>query len=303
MEEENKEQKNYSVAVSIVLAALILGGTWVYTSQNKKISSPSDQKSSSAESLPEANFNLTEDGAVLPAKWGDLGQKMASVGVIDAEKLESIYAGRGGMSEDLKKMLYAPDNGNIKITKENAAEILNLLWALGLGNKNAILEDAKEMKNPQYGGAGNFASTGGWTIAKGDAMEHYSRHPFIILTKEQQELVDRVSSGIYRPCCNNSTHFPDCNHGMAMLGLLELMASQGVSEQDMWKTALVVNSYWFPEQYATIARYFGQKGISWDKVNAKEALGINFSSGSGYQQVLSQVEQPIKRNGGGSCGV
>ena len=86
-------------------------------------------------------------------------------------------------------------------------------------------------------------------------MDHYNRHIFFKLTPEQQALVDKVSRGIYRPCCNNSTHFPDCNHGMAMLGFLELMASQGVSEQDMWKAALAVNSYWFPDTYINIATY------------------------------------------------
>ena len=59
-------------------------------------------------------------------------------------------------------------------------------------------------------------------------MNHYSMHRFIVLTPEQQALVEKVSKGIYRPCCGNSVYFPDCNHGMAMLGLLELMASQGV---------------------------------------------------------------------------
>ena len=73
-------------------------------------------------------------------------------------------------------------------------------------------------------------------------MDHYSRHTLIKLTQKQQALVDTVSRGIYRPCCGNSAHFPDCNHGMAMLGLLERMASQGASEQDMWKAALTVNS-------------------------------------------------------------
>lgn len=301
MDEENKRQKNYSVGISIVLAALILGGTWIYTSKNKEIYSSLSQKSSSVESLAE-ELDLTEESAVLPVKWGDLGQKMVSAGVIDAEKFENVYASRGGLGEDAKALLYASDNGNLKITKENSDKILNLFWALGLGNKNDIL-DKGEMRNPQYGGAGNFASTGGWTIAKGDAMEHYSSHLFMILTKEQQELVDRVSKGIYRPCCNNATHFPDCNHGMAMLGLLELLASQGASEKEMYRVALIVNSFWFPEQYETIAKYFSQKGISWDKVNAKEVLGANYSSGSGYQKVLSQVEQPVERQRGGSCGV
>src|SRR3989344_4318375 len=106
--------------------------------------------------------------------------------------------------------------GKLEITRENAELLLNLFWALGLASKNEILEKG-EMANPKYGGAGNFASTGGWTIVKGNAMDHYSSHKFFNLTPEQQALVDKVSRGIYRPCCGNSTHFPDCNHGMAML--------------------------------------------------------------------------------------
>ena len=55
------------------------------------------------------------------------------------------------------------------------------------------------MMNPAYKGAGNFASTGGWTLAKGSAMDHYNMHSLVTLTAEQQALVDRVSRGIYRP--------------------------------------------------------------------------------------------------------
>ena len=98
------------------------------------------------------------------------------------------------------------------------------------------------MTDKQFGGADKFASTGGWSLSKGNAMDHYSRHNFVVLTQAQAELVERVSKNIYRPCCNNSTYFPDCNHGMAMLGLLELMASQNISEGQMYKIALSVNS-------------------------------------------------------------
>lgn len=304
MNEENSQQnKSYAVPVSVLLAAAILAGAMIYTSNNKKNQSGSTApQNQTASSASEEQNILPADGVVLPVKWNDLGKKMISVGVIDSQKFEALYAGRGGMSEEMKKLLYGSVNGNLKITKDNSNEILNLLWALGLGNKNAIL-DAGEMRNPQYGGAGNFASTGGWTMSKGDAMGHYSMHPFIILTQEQQDLVDRVSKGIYRPCCGNSTHFPDCNHGMAMLGLLELMASQGVNEEEMYRAALAVNSYWFPDNYATIAKYFSQKGVSWDKVNAQEVLGVNFSSSSGYQRVLSEIGPVENKGGGGGCSV
>jgi len=157
------------------------------------------------------------------------------------------------------------------------------------------------MMSPSYGGAENFASTGGWTLARGNAMEHYNMHKLIALTSEQQTLVDRVSRNIFRPCCGNSTHFPDCNHGMAMLGLLELMASQGVSEQDMYKTALAVNSYWFPETYLTIATYMQQKGVAWKDVSPKEMLSAPYSSSSGYTDISSQVTLPEQVQGGGGC--
>ena len=186
------------------------------------------------------------EGTALPVGWGDLGAKMISVGVIDAEKFESLYAGSAILDDDARKLLYETDNGNLEMTQKNSGVILNLLWALGLGNKNDVL-DFGPMKDPRYGGAGNFASTGGWILAKGDAMEHYSRHPFMILTEEQQKLVERVAKNVYRPCCSNSTYFPDCNHGMAMLGFLELMASQGVGEKEMYDYAAKVNAYWFPE--------------------------------------------------------
>lgn len=178
---------------------------------------------------------------------------------------------------------------------------LNLLWALGLSNKNAILEQGP-MADPRYGDPGRFASTGGWTLARGNTMDHYSKHSFVMLTEKQQELVERVSKNIYRPCCNNSTYFPDCNHGMAMLGLLELMASQGASEEEMYKVALQVNSYWFPDTYITIATYMKSKGVDWNAADSKEVLGYNYSSAVGYRQILNQVIVPEKRSDN-SCSV
>jgi len=178
--------------------------------------------------------------------WGNLGVKMVEAGVIDEEKFENLYSARGGLSPEARKLLTDSDNGELVINSKNSGVMLNMLWALGLGNKNPILESGP-MMDPKYGGAGNFASTGGWTLAKGGAMDHYSMHSFMTLTNEQQTLIEKVSKSIFRPCCKNSTYFPDCNHGMAMLGLLELMASQGASEAEMNKKALEVNTLWFPQ--------------------------------------------------------
>jgi len=241
-------------------------------------------------------------GVMLPVVWGDLGKQLIEKGVIDKDAIESLYARRGGLNDEAKQLLYEEKNDNLTINEQNAEFLLNLFWAFGLANKNLILEEGP-MADQQYGDAGNFASTGGWTLAKGMAMEHYSAHWFITLTKAEQELVERASKNIYRPCCGNSTYFPDCNHGMAMLGLLELMASQGVSEEEMYAVALQVNAYWFPDTYLTIAEYLKSRDISWDKVDPKEILGSAYSSAQGYKQILTKVEQLQTRSIGGSCGV
>jgi len=244
---------------------------------------------------------LPSAGVEIPVTWGDLGKQLVASGAIDEAKFRELYAERGGLPPDMEALFSGAGNGRMRITPENSGTLLNLLWAFGLANENSILMNGP-MSDPQYGGAGGFASTGGWTLAKGDAMTHYSKHAFVALTPEQQALVERASQGIFRSCCGNSTYFPDCNHGMAMLGLLELMAAQGVSEQEMYRAALAVNSYWFPSTYLTLAKYFAKQGIAWDRVDPKVALGQEFSSGPGFRKIQAQVEPPQSKGGGG-CGV
>ena len=244
---------------------------------------------------------LPEDGIRLPVARGDLGKQLVDKGAIDGERFEKIYESRGGLSEYEKALLYGEKNDGLRIDRDNAGVVLNLLWAFGLANSNPVLEEGP-MQNPEYGGADQFASTGGWSLAKGDVMDHYSTYELISLTSEQQSLVEEVSKNIYRPCCGNSTYFPDCNHGMAMLGLLELMASHGVSEDEMYKAALAANSYWFPDTYMTLAQYFEGEGTVWSDVDPKVALGYDYSSGAGFRRILAEME-PVSVGGGGSCGV
>ncbi|OHA88955.1 MAG: hypothetical protein A3C70_00385 [Candidatus Zambryskibacteria bacterium RIFCSPHIGHO2_02_FULL_43_14] len=292
------ENKNL-IPLAIIIAGTMLSGAIFYGPQDSPNKTAAVQNAY-VSALEEAV--LPRAHVVLPVTWGDLGSKLVSVGAIDGEKFRALYQGRGQFTDEYENLLSGTDNGKLTLTEDNAGYLLNLFWALGLASKNKILEQG-EMTDPKYGGAGNFASTGGWTIAEGNAMDHYSRHIFFDLTAEQQVLVDKVSRGIYRPCCGNSTHFPDCNHGMAMLGLLELMASQGVSEQEMWKTALAVNSYWFPDTYLTIASYMKGKGVEWKDVDPQEMLGMNYSSAQGYAKIAAQVTEPQQQRSGSGCGV
>lgn len=301
---QNQTKRNYVLPVSILISAVILSGAWIYTTNLK--TADQDQTDSSAASGERQIAELEEkvlpsEGVALPVVWDDVGAKLVDAGAIDAEKFRALYEQKGTFNSEYEDLLLGQNNGQLKITKENAGYLLNLFWALGLASENPILANG-EMANPAYGGAGNFASTGGWTLAVGDTMDHYNKHTFFDLTADEQALVDKVSRGIYRPCCGNSTHFPDCNHGMAMLGLLELMASQGADEQDMWDAALAVNSYWFPDTYMTIAMYMQNRDIGWEDVNPQEVLAADYSSASGFRQIASQVD-PIEKSGGGGCSV
>lgn len=299
-----------SIPVAIIIAGALIARAWVYNTK-LVVGAPDTTKQIRAnatvsEKIPKTVLEekvLPSNGVELPVTWGDLGKKLVSSGAIDEEKFRALYEDRG-FTDEYEKLLSGDNNGKIVINEDNAGYILNLFWALGLSNANPILVDSKEMMNPDYGGAANFASTGGWTVAVGSAMNHYNQHTYFKLTPEQQALIDKVSRGIYRPCCNNSTHFPDCNHGMAMLGFLELMASQGVSERDMWQAALTINSYWFPDTYITIATYMKEKkGVEWSEVNPQEMLGSSYSSNSGFRNISSQVTAPSSSRNTDGCGV
>ncbi|MBI2482533.1 MAG: hypothetical protein HYV76_03180 [Candidatus Vogelbacteria bacterium] len=306
MENEKLEEKiikkdsPYATPTAIIIVGVMLSLSVFYGLRNPSKGTPLQKADTQVSALEEAV--LPSKGVVLPASWGNLGVQLVDSGAIDTDKFKAIYEQRGAFTDEYKNLLLGNNNGQIKITRENSGYYLNLFWALGLANKNPIL-DTGEMVDLEYGGAGNFASTGGWTIAKGKPMDHYSKHALITLTPEQQALVDKISRGIYRPCCGNSVHFPDCNHGMAILGLLELMASQGASEQDMWKTALIVNSYWFPDTYLTIATYMKEKGIEWKNVNPQEMLSASHSSAQGYAKIASQVIKPADSQSAGGCGI
>lgn len=291
----SKNSYKFLLPLSIVVASFVLSGALVYNAGLR-----AKQEDKSRLPAPRGAQLVSGKSVVLPIKWGDLGKKLVETGVIDLEKLESIYAARGGLTEE-ERSLFEGSVEKVVINENNAGFILNLLWAFGLSNKNRILEEGP-MSDPGYGGPGNFASTGGWILAKGNAMDHYSRHNFIILTPSQQFLVEKVSQNIYRPCCNNSTYFPDCNHGMAMLGLLELMAANNLTEEEMYEIALQVNSLWFPDTYAAIEQFLISKGYNLNEINPKEILGQKFSSASGYRWILSQITPP-QRKSGSSCGV
>lgn len=248
-------------------------------------------------------------GFEINASFGDLGPKMITSGIIDKDKFISIYEkSNQPLTEDQKKILIYGSDEKITITRENSYFLLNFFWAVGLNNKSKILDDGDMMNYGGVKGAGDFASTGGWSLAKGNTMNFYSKNNLITLSPEQEKLVEEVSSNVFRPCCNNSTAFPDCNHGMALLGVLQLMASSGATETEMYTASKYFNAFWFPGNYYDLALYFKNKEkINFSDIDPKLLLSKDYSSATGAQDIkkwLSQeglVEEPPKTGGG--CGV
>ncbi len=248
------------------------------------------------------------EGYILPVKFGNIGPELLGKGAIDLARFTQVYEQLGRpLTEEQRQLLTKGSDVPVAITSGNAHFLLNFFWALGLVNQNRILTEGPMMQGGREQ-IGNYASTGGWTIGAKPPTELYSSTVLISLTADQQTRLEKVASGVYRPCCNNPTHFPDCNHGMAMLGLLELMASQNATEDAMFTTAKYVNAFWFPQQTLEVATYFkASQGLDFAQVDPRQVVGAQFSSGSGYQAVHQWLQKQgllqQAGSGGGSCGV
>jgi len=295
---------NFILVVLLVIAAFLSG---MFASKvldlkreqdikNQQIYKEKQQKIT----LQKLQDKVIKEKYVFKIKWGDLGKKMIEDGVIDKTKFAMAVTGKNELPKDLDKYFLGGQN-KIELTQANSQFWVDILWGLGLANKNEILEKGQMVEG---GNAGNFASTGGWTIGAKQPMDIYSKYQYITLSEKQQKIVEEIAGNIYRPCCGNSTAFPDCNHGMAMLGLIELMVSQNFSKEEIYKTALAFNIYWFPQTYLDIAYHFDKAGKDYSKKSPKELLSKTFSSAMGYQTIrgkLGDIKWPALQ-GGGSCG-
>lgn len=243
---------------------------------------------------------LPQNGYVLAVTWGDIGKQLLDSGAIDKQKYDEQFVQEPG-SKDMMQYLNKFSVNHMAINEKNSHFMVNTLWALGLVNKSKTLDEGP-MKGEGID-TGNMASTGGWTLGSKQAMELYSSQAIIKLTPAQEELVKKIAQNVYRPCCGNSTYFPDCNHGMAALGYIELAVKQGVSEKRIYQDLLALNSFWFPQQYVNLAAYFNKQGTDWKKVDAKLVLGVDYSSGQGAAKIQQAIQDvPGLNVGGGGCG-
>lgn len=232
------------------------------------------------------------EGYQLPAKYGNIGPALVAAGVIDYNAFVSLYEQNGQpLSDEQRAILTQGSDQPVVINSQNSYFLLNLFWAFGLANTNPILTEGLITQYGE-GDVTRFASTGGWGLGTKSITELYASLAIVTLSADQQALVEKVAGMIYRPCCNNPTLFPDCNHGMAMLGMLELMAAQGASEDEMLEAAKYVNAFWFPQQAFETALYlkYLRQDIDFSDADPRLVVGEQLFSGSGFAQVHQWVQ-------------
>ncbi|GBE22542.1 hypothetical protein BMS3Bbin01_01917 [bacterium BMS3Bbin01] len=221
----------------------------------------------------------------VPITFGDLGPRLVAAGVIDPERFTMATTGGRSLTADEQRILDGTFDGQFIVDASSAGFLLNFLWAAGLANDNPVLTSGRMASS---GDIGRFAATGGWTVGTRPGTELYASIPLVTLSPTQQARLEAVADAVYRPCCDNPTSFPDCNHGMAMLGLLTVMASEDAPENAMLDAARWVSALWFPPQAAISGAYSDQAdGQDWSSEDPAALLSRAQFSASGQRKVAA----------------
>ncbi|GAB4535101.1 MAG: hypothetical protein Fur0018_25280 [Anaerolineales bacterium] len=302
----------------VLLLVFVLGGVGGYflrgylQEQHVQAQLAAEQQARAAASAAFADLLAQvnpQGGYALPVAYGDLGPQLLASGAIDLQQFTQVYEASGDpLTAEQLDILRKGSAQPITFTASNAHFLLNFFWALGLVNRNSLLLEGPMM---QYGGAqgiGSFASTGGWSIGKKPATDLYASVSLVPLTSEQQARLDEVAFAVFRPCCNNPAAFPDCNHGMAMLGMLTLLAASDASTEAMFTAAKYANAYWYPQQSMELALFFQKsQNVSFEQADSALVTSAQVASSAGYRQVHqwlgAQGLLPQAPNQGNGCGV
>lgn len=224
--------------------------------------------------------------------FGDSLLRLVRAGAIDPAKFSALYAARGGLPDWVRRLFESSSSEPILISSATAPYLLNLLWPLGLATKTRFNADSP-LSGKQLP---TFASTAGWRLGRaGTGAAYFNRVATLQLSAEQEARALAVARKTFRPCCNNSAFFQDCNHGSAMLGMLELGAAQNLSERELYSLAKVANGYWYPAQYVEMALFFATvEDTPWKDVDPATTVGAGFASASGWRV---NVHRPLLKTG------
>lgn len=232
---------------------------------------------------------LLPERKILPVTWEGIPYKLAERKIIDIEKLKaySVQFGQKITEDDLK--IFEKDyNGNIEITPNNSILIYNVLWAIGFVNKSPILDYELEkygwdtVKN-LAGYYFSFANLGnGSTLPQSG----YNYLELISLSAEQKNAVMKIAGKSAVPSCGNALYLPDCSCSFAIGALIQLMASQGFTEKQIYQAMKDVYPYRFPGVYVRHAILFKiTENKNWQDIDAEQLVSIEFSSAQGVARV------------------
>lgn len=324
-------RRNTTVAAAIITAIALISLLYYANSYmnshignaNSKLTNVSTAVPANSSSLGQINVTrlqaevLPAQGFILNAKWGNVAQKAVQDGTINVANLSKIL---NYSKEPLTKAELSILNGtstqNITLNSSDALFVVDVLWGIGINNNNTIITEGSisQYSNQTYTAANGtiihytqtpygYASTGGYGPLGNLQLGKLN---LISLTPDQQKVVDYVATNSYRPCCDNPTSFPDCNHGAAALALVEIMASQGNGINATFTAVKDFNSLYFTQQYLYDAVYFASKGIAWNNVPPALITGFNFSSATGTYNIQQYVQKNLTKTVSGgafpSCG-
>jgi hypothetical protein len=93
---------------------------------------------------------------------------------------------------------------------------------------------------------------------------------------------------------------------MAMLGLLELLASQNATAARMFDAAKYANAYWFPQQAVETALYLNSaSNLEFPTVDGRVLTADALASASGFGALHQRLQAsgllPQQSGGSGSC--
>lgn len=308
--------------VVIIIVGFIMGVYFLNSNSNLHSNKSNSPTSSNINILTQTNstksINITQlqsqvlpsNGFVLPAKWGDIVHEAVLANVINVKNLSLILNySKEPLTPSEMRILNGTSTANIILNSSDALFVVDVLWGVGINNNNPIISNGSisQYNNYTYTVNGitkiytetpyDYASTGGYG-ALGNLQ--LGKLNLISLTPQQQDLANFVAMHSYRPCCNNPTSFPDCNHGAAALALVEIMASQGNGVNATFTAVKDFNSLYFTQQYIYDAIYLASQGTSWNNVSPSIVTGYNFSSYSGASKVQQYVQQKLISKVGGS---
>lgn len=237
---------------------------------------------------------LPTEGRPTGIVFGGSIARLIDGGVIDPAKFDQLYVARGnpmpGWMADLLKG--ATGREEIVFDLETAPHLLSLLWPVGLATRTSF-----NAQSPIAGeNVDSYASTGGWPLGQADMGGiYFNSVDTVDLNDVQSELVLDLAQRIFRPCCDNSTFFQDCNHGSAVLGLLELGAAQGADRPKLENAALAASAFWYPDQMTEVAIHREiLENESFADTVPMELLGAARFSISGW---MHNVHEPLARSG------